>query len=157
MIRSLAISMIVFLAAACGPYPGGLKMDELSVSSAKIIAIDAHEQLLIEPFGSSEMSIYWSEGSARCNVTSVIARSWESIREACSDSTPETRTDISVDPNRRILEAVVAFVWRIDDDQFEIRYVESEDKMLEAADALETILRECELNVSFDVLVYLKP
>ncbi len=157
MIRPLAGLLLIALGMGCElPYrevvlPAALPSGEI------ILALNAHEHLLLESLSSLELAVDWSDGSARCEVTARIAQSWEILRGTTSAASPDLQPEMALDPNQSSLEAVMAFARRLDNGQFEIRHVEGDEQMLQAATALQTILDECGLNVTFEVVIYLRP
>jgi len=156
MIRSFASLLLVVLATGCGPSPKEVVAPWTPPLGEFIAAVDAHEALLLEALGPSKIAVDWSEGGVRCEVTERIAQAWKIVRDATSDTNPEFRSEIGLAPNRSSLGAVVASVRRLEDGRFEIRYVQGDVQMLQAAEALQTILDECGLNVKFEVIIYLR-
>ncbi|MCP4543461.1 MAG: hypothetical protein GY832_40635 [Chloroflexi bacterium] len=157
MIRSFTGLLLVVLAAGCEPSPKEVITLWTPPAGEIIAAVDAHESLLLESLGSVEITVDWSEGGARCEITKPIAQSWKIVRDATSDTNSDLRNAIELAPNRSWLGAVVASVRRLEDGRFEILYVEGDERMMRAAGALQTILDECGLDVRFEVTIYLKP
>ncbi len=122
-----------------------------------VFASDARQDVLVESVEDSRIVIRTSERGHDCAVTPEIARAWEVIGGTLSSEDFVIRDELAFDPNRYALEASVAYVRRRDDGQFEIRYVEGHDEMLEVAKALDSILAECGLSVSLRVVVELPP
>jgi len=153
MIRRIAGLVVVLLTAGCEPHSEEMLVLEAPRPGEIIFANDAHQDLVLVSLEPAEIAIQQSEHIERCGVTQGIARAWDVIRKATSEESIEQRSKLVIDPNRYWAHALVAYVQKLDGDRFEIRYVESDDQMLQAADALETIFAECNLDLTFRVMI----
>jgi hypothetical protein len=70
-----------------------------------------------------------------------------------SDQSLEIRDNVSFSPRQRTLNAQVVVV-RAAGERFEILYVQGEESMLQAADAIQTLLDQCEVNITFQTIIY---
>ena len=112
--------------------------------------------LLIEPLelgAAHQIAIRWERSVRSCDVTADVARSWNEVRALAMGTVPEVTENLSLNPNRSSLSVVLAFGRQVGEREYQAWYVEGEEEMRTAVEAVWRILDECEVGVDFGTLV----
>jgi hypothetical protein len=99
MARAMTVILLLVLVTSCFLFRIEKSAFEAPAARELIVALSSKEDILTRSLGDGYVSVAWSEGNARCEVTQKIAQSWDTIRKLSSTAQSRFREEIQIDPN----------------------------------------------------------
>jgi hypothetical protein len=115
----------------------------LAVTPTQTIGLELKSSTLLEIGGARE--------TTTCQISNAIADAWAQLRTSALRSTPDTRSEIMLDPNRYTAGSTIALVQPTNEAQFRMSYVEGMETMARAAHRMQRILDDCNTGLQLDI------